>query len=191
MLLYTSEKALAAPVSSPDQLTGDQNDYAFTFTDTTAYRPQNDELTLQRLTSDATRTITGIVAKGHSFVYVISNVGSNSIAFANQSGLSVAANRIITGTSGTVTLAAGEMLVLIYDSVSERWRALPKVYTSTGGSIEVQDEGGAAGTATTINFIGAGVTAVDQGGGVVDVTIAASSVSSADVIPLIHAFGAL
>lgn len=191
MLLYTSEKALAAPISTPDQLTADQNDYAFAFTGTTAYRTQNDELTLQRLSSDATRTITGIVAKGHSFVYVLANVGSNSIALANQSSLSAAANRIITGTSGTVTLAAGELITLIYDATTARWRCLPKVYSSTGGSISIQDEGGAAGTATTLNFIGAGVTAVDQGGGVVDVTVTSSGISDETSVINILTYGAL
>lgn len=191
MLLYTSEKAVSAPVSTPDQLTADQNDYNFLFTGTTAYRTQNDEQTLQRLSSDATRTITGIVAKGHSFVYVLANVGSNSIALANQSSLSAAANRIITGTSGTVTLAAGEMITLIYDSTTERWRCLPKVYSAGGSGLAIQDEGGAVATATTLNFVGAGVSAVDQGGGVVDVTVTSSGISDETSVINILTYGAL
>lgn len=39
------------------------------------------------------------------------------------------------------------------------------------GTIEVEDEGVAVNSATTLNFIGAGVTATDAGGGVANITI--------------------
>jgi len=51
-------------------------------------------------------------------------------------------------------------------------------FPASGGSssgVDVQDEGIAVATATTLNFIGAGVTATDAGGGIVDVTIPGGS----------------
>ena len=194
MLLHTFERFSDGPISTPAQITANQNDYAFPRTgiDSTEEISGNDEVTFQRLSSDASRNITGIVAKGHSWLYVLANVGSFSIVLVNESSLSVAANRIITGTGGNITIAAGESVSLIYDATTARWRCFAKVYSATGGSIIVQDEGvEQSAAATTLNFEGAGVTAVDQGGGVVDVTISSSAVSSADVIPLIHAFGGL
>lgn len=40
-----------------------------------------------------------------------------------------------------------------------------------GGGVDIEDEGTPVATATTLNFTGAGVTATDMGGGVVDITI--------------------
>lgn len=56
----------------------------------------------------------------------------------------------------------------------------------------VQDEGVEEATGVvTLNFEGSGVTAVDQGGGVVDIQIPGASVNEDDVVPLIFAFGDL
>jgi len=40
-----------------------------------------------------------------------------------------------------------------------------------GGGVDVEDEGGAINTATTLDFVGAGVDATDAGGGVATITI--------------------
>lgn len=192
MLLHTFERLLAGPVSTPPQITANQNDYSFAAATigSTEDVTGNDELTLQRLSSDASRTLTGIAAKGHSWLYVLVNVGSQSIVLANESSLSVAANRMITGTAGNITVAPSESVSLVYDGVSSRWRCFSKVYSSTGGSIIVQDEGvQEAAAATTLNFEGNAVTAVDQGGGVVDITITAGGITEAEAIELNFAFG--
>lgn len=125
MLLYTSERMLASPVSTPDQLTASANDYAFAATP--ALPGGNDELTFQRLSSDASRTITGIAAKGHAFVYVLANVGSFDIVLADQSSSSAAANRIVTGTAASLTISAAASVTLVYDVTSARWRVVSGV----------------------------------------------------------------
>lgn len=63
----------------------------------------------------------------------------------------------------------------------------------SGTTITVQDEGiTESATVSTINFAGAGVTAVDQGGGVVDVTIPGSApgggITEAEAVALIYVF---
>ncbi len=49
------------------------------------------------------------------------------------------------------------------------------------GSIVVEDEGASLGSFTALNFIGAGVTATDAGGGVADITIPGGSVDTKQV----------
>lgn len=163
MFLYTPESILASPASTPDQITSDQNNYAFAFTGTTAHRVQNDELSFQRISSDAARTITGIAAKGHAFVYLLANVGSFTITLANESASSDAANRIITGTGANLDIGAGTMALLVYDETSARWRVHP---TGSGGGsgVTIEDEGTGQGDATTLNFVGAGVAATVAAG---------------------------
>jgi hypothetical protein len=50
------------------------------------------------------------------------------------------------------------------------------------GTVEVQDEGVAVNSATTLNFIGAGVTATDAGGGVANVTIPGGGTESLTIV---------
>lgn len=98
---------------TPTQLTASVNNYApgtFGF---------------WRLSSDASRTITGITAGVDSDNITICNVGAQDIVLANESGSSTAANQIITGTGGDVTLTASKIIKLIYDATSARWRAMP------------------------------------------------------------------
>jgi hypothetical protein len=54
--------------------------------------------------------------------------------------------------------------------------------TGTGGAVAVQDEGVAVADASTLNFVGAGVTATDAGGGVVNVTIPGGATESTALI---------
>jgi|SRR5690349_6210990 len=169
MLLYTVERMLSSPASTPDQLTADKHNYDFAFTGTTAHVEPPDDLTFQRLSSDAARTITGIAAKGHAFVYLIANVGSFTITLANESSSSLAANRIITGTGANLDVGAGTMVLIVYDSTTARWRCHPTGSGSSGG-VTVTDEGAGGGAATTIDFAGSGVSA-SVAGGVATVTI--------------------
>jgi pectate lyase-like protein len=126
MLLHTFERMLAGPVSTPAQLTADQNAYAFppAVTSSTETVTGNDEVSFQRLSSDATRTINGIVAKGHSFFYLVANVGTNAIVLADESSSASAANRIITGSGASLTIGPGSVCILVYDGVGLRWRVV-------------------------------------------------------------------
>lgn len=112
--------------STPTVLGANQNDYPFTGGIAAS--------TGQRMEGSAVRLVTGILAKTAGFIYLIRNIGAFNLLFANQSALSAAANRIITGTGGTITLAPDQLLALIYDDDTARWQAWPLVYTATAGS---------------------------------------------------------
>lgn len=100
--------------SSPTQITANQNNYDIA---------GNNAL---RLSTDASRTITGLNggASGR-FLYIL-NVGSNNIVLANQSASSSAANRMISYTGANLTVATNEIVKLIYDSTTARWRIVGK-----------------------------------------------------------------
>lgn len=61
---------------------------------------------------------------------LITNANSVSVSILNESAAGTAANRIITGTTVDITLAAGASLFLVYDDSAQRWR----VVGSSGGS---------------------------------------------------------
>ena len=103
--------------TSPAQITANQNDYNPELTAT-------NRATVWRLSSDASRNITGIANGLQGRLLVILNVGSFDIVLTNQDASSLAANRIITGTGTSVTVAADERAILLYDSTTARWRFL-------------------------------------------------------------------
>jgi hypothetical protein len=96
-------------------LTADVNDYAPTGFSTA---------TILRLTSDASRTITGITAGGDGRYIVIYNFGAQNIVIANDNAGSAAANRIYTGTGGNYTLVPSASVALVYESGGSKWRVL-------------------------------------------------------------------
>ena len=75
-----------------------------------------------RVSSDTSRTITGIQGgrKGRRILWV--NVGDQDIVFAHESGSSTAANRITVYNASSYTLATDEMISTYYDSTTSRWR---------------------------------------------------------------------
>jgi hypothetical protein len=80
---------------------------------------------------------------------------------------------IAGGTTFDLT-AANQFCTFEHDGTS--WNIIDAGNISiSGGSsgVAVEEEGGAVATATTLNFIGSGVTATNAGGGQVDVTISA------------------
>jgi photosystem II stability/assembly factor-like uncharacterized protein len=85
-----------------------------------------------RLTSDASRTITGLAGGADGRVVTILNVGSNPIVLANQNTSSDTANRFAIGTN--LTIGADQSASLIYDATSQRWRSasLPFSQASAG-----------------------------------------------------------
>ena len=104
-----------APLN-PAQLTADVNDYA--------PATGNSMRQVWRLTSDASRTITGIAIQRDNDTQWIVNGGANDIVLAHQNAGSAAANRIITHTGANVTLNADESALLWYDDTDARWRIL-------------------------------------------------------------------
>jgi hypothetical protein len=97
---------------SPAQITADKNNY-----DPTGLA----KASVLRLTSDASRTITGLAGGADGRVMIILNVGVNPIVLANQNTSSAAANRFAIGTN--LTIGADQSASLIYDATSQRWRS--------------------------------------------------------------------
>jgi|GEM_PF-1537138 len=105
---------------SPAQITADQNDYAPTGFATAS--------TL-RLSTDASRNITGLAGGADGLIKLIHNIGSFNIVLKDESASSTAANRF--ALNADVTIAADQMALLQYDSISSRWRVI------AGGSFDI------------------------------------------------------
>jgi hypothetical protein len=111
---YGNRGSFALPADiSPSQITSDQNDYNPTSLSTAA--------TL-RLSTDASRNITGLQGGADGRLLIVHNVGSNAIVLKDESASSSAANRF--ALTADVTLAADAVALLQYDSTSSRWRCL-------------------------------------------------------------------
>lgn len=79
---------------------------------------------VQRVTTDAARTITGYANGRRGKLLTVENTGSNPLILANENASSTAANRIITGLGTDLTISAGGSAQLLYDEVSLRWRVV-------------------------------------------------------------------
>lgn len=117
-------------IISPAQITADQDNYA-----PTGYATA----TVFRLSSGASRNITGFAAGSAGQVVIWHNVGAQNIVLKDESASSTAANRF--ALTADLTLAADAVAILQYDGTSSRWRAVG------GGSVFAGDSGsgGAAG----------------------------------------------
>jgi hypothetical protein len=109
---------------SPSQLTANQNNYS----------PAGmDSATVVRLTSNASRTITGLAGGTDGRVLTVMNIGSNPIVLANQNASSSAANRF--AISADITLGADQSASLIYDTPSQRWKSASIPFSAAGCSV--------------------------------------------------------
>lgn len=97
--------------NSPAQITANQNNYD----------PGN--YIVLRISTDASRNITGFDGGLQGRVLIIFNVGSQNVVLKNQDASSDADNRIATNTGADITISANEMAFLYYDSTTSRWRA--------------------------------------------------------------------
>lgn len=104
--------AFSADVS-PTQITGDQNNY-----NPTGLATAN---TL-RLSSDASRNITGLAGGTDGRLLLIHNVGAQNIVLKDEDAASTAANRF--ALTGDFTLLPDAVCLLQYDSTSSRWRLI-------------------------------------------------------------------
>ncbi len=98
--------------NSPAQLTAAQNNYAI------------GNYTVLRISTDASRAITGMTGGFKGRILIIINVGAQPLVLSNNSASSAAANRITTGTGADVTVATLTSAILYYDSTSTVWRIL-------------------------------------------------------------------
>ncbi len=105
--------------TSPGQLTADVNDYA-------GHLAGNSQRALLRLSSDASRTITGFdktISRKNDTIW-LTNVGSFDVVLAHENAGSVATNRIISPTTANLALGPDESAMLWYDGTTTRWRIL-------------------------------------------------------------------
>jgi hypothetical protein len=99
-------------IIGPPTITADQNDYAPAGLATATWL---------RLSSDATREITGLAAQPLGRLLLLLNAGSQDIVLPHESALSVAANRWFNAAGLSITLPANAQMWVIYDA-SQRWR---------------------------------------------------------------------
>ncbi|NUU41371.1 hypothetical protein [Tardiphaga robiniae] len=113
------QELLLTGVISPAQITANTNDYA----------PTSVALaTTLRLSTDASRNLTGLVDPRDGAMKMIINVGSNPLVLKNADAGSTAANRFDFGND--VTLAGKQAALLRYDGTDARW----KLVSSTAGA---------------------------------------------------------
>lgn len=96
---------------TPAQIIANQNDYAPTGFSTA---------TVLRLSSDATRTITGLAGGADGRIIIFQNIGSFRISLTFEDAASLAANRFTFDAE----INDGWSLILRYDGVSSRWRSV-------------------------------------------------------------------
>lgn len=106
--------AYASPCRTPSQLTANVNNYD-PASGAGHYRTY-------RLSSNASRTITGMVSAPDGTEVRFINVGTNNIVLAHQSASSTAANRFLNAGAVDITLAADEAAGAVYDATTQRWR---------------------------------------------------------------------
>ena len=100
-------------VISPAQITANQNDYSPTGLSAASQL---------RLSTDASRNVTGLAGGATGRIITICNVGSNALVLKNADASSAAANRFDIGQD--ITLAAKNCAVLVYDGTDSRWKLL-------------------------------------------------------------------
>lgn len=97
---------------SPPTISSNQNNYNPTGLSSAS---------ILRLSSDASRTISGLSGGTDGRILKLMNVGTFPVVLINQSTDSIAANRFAIGSN--ITLGADQTVALVYDLTSQRWRA--------------------------------------------------------------------
>lgn len=87
---------------------------------------------LVRFSGASTQTVTGLANGADGRILTIINAAAQAMNINNEDGGSTAANRIVTGTGGNISVASGSSLTLIYDSSDSRWRVIGDVAGGAG-----------------------------------------------------------
>ncbi len=104
--------AVWSTVISPAQITANTDDYDPT---------DGDAAYAWRLSTDASRNLTGIAAPEQATQHLLCNVGSFDLVLVHDA-TSTAANRFYCPGSANVTLGANDNARIWYDETSSRWR---------------------------------------------------------------------
>ena len=110
---------------TPAQITATQNDYSPADLATAGFL---------RVSSDASRNVTGLATGAEGRWLIITNVGSFPIVLQHENTGSSAANRFLFDDGADLVLGTEESQFLRYDPTSARWRTL-KDAGSSGGSV--------------------------------------------------------
>lgn len=102
-------------VISPPQITSNQNDYSPTGFGSAS---------VVNLSSDASRSVSGLAGGAEGCVVAIINTGSQTITLLSESASSSAANRFALG--GDVAIGAKKAALLRYDGTASRWYAIAR-----------------------------------------------------------------
>jgi hypothetical protein len=147
---------------SPAQITSSQNNYS----------PSGLCMaSTLRLSTDASRNITGMQSCTSGWVILLRNVGAQDVVLKDASGSSSAANRFdFGGSDKTVSTKAG--IFLQYDGVSQRW----VTYSGSGSSISTPVSVANGGTGLASGTSGGVLYFSDAN------TIASSSALTANVV---------
>jgi len=116
-ILEACTRLLGGGVFSPAEITSDQDNF-------TTLNTEGSLTGILRLSSDMSRNISGLADGQDGRMLCIINVGSNDIVLEDQEASSTAINRIITGTGADLTVEADDVVKLLYDGTTERWRVL-------------------------------------------------------------------
>lgn len=98
-------------VATPAQITGNVNDY------------NPGAGTIVRLSTDAARNITGLVAGSSGARRLLVNVGGFNAVLTHQDAASSAVNRFLNTTGANITLTPDQAAWTWYDATTQRWRA--------------------------------------------------------------------
>lgn len=118
----TGTFALSGDIS-PSQITANQDNYNPTGLSGAS---------VLRLSSDASRDVTGLQGGSDGRVLIVHNVGAQNIVLKDEAAGSTAGNRF--ALAADLTLSADSVIVLQYDSTSSRWRAIGGAGSGSGGA---------------------------------------------------------
>ena len=105
------DESISTKALSPAQILGNTDDWAV------------NTHSFVRYDSDGEYNLTGIVAgkDGQRLTFV--NIGATKVTIMNQDANSAAANRFITTVAGDLEITQDQMVIMIYDATTARWRA--------------------------------------------------------------------
>lgn len=127
--------ALSTAVISPSQISADTNDYA----------PAGfSGASMLRLSTDASRNITGLAGGSAGRMVLIHNVGGFNMVLTDEDALSAAANRF--KLNANLTLLPDASVLLQYDATTAMWRAVGVIASTYMQSLQYAANAAAART---------------------------------------------